>query len=184
MNEPKYDDGLDDHGYPIAEEPRAQYRHGSEADASGFPGDKPIERVGEVFLGRMFDSIEKTAIVRRYTESPIETMLAVAILQLWDDIEFRTFDAGPGRGWALIPQYPWGSFRVDLVLRKPNGFLIFIECDGREFHSSPEQVDRDKIRDRMMRERGYPVVRFTGSEINYSPAACANQLRRFRRWGT
>lgn len=128
--------------------------------------------------------IELAMQVAKHTESPIETMLAVAILRQWNDVEFLPFDAQLPRGWALIPQYPWGKYRIDLALRKPDGFLIFIECDGKDFHSSPEQIERDAAREQLMVERGYPVVRFTGSEINYSPVACANELRRFRRWGT
>jgi REase_MTES_1575 len=122
--------------------------------------------------------------VAKHTESPIETMLAVAILRQWPDVEFRTNDAGPGRGWTLIPQFPFGRYRVDLALRKPDGTLIFIECDGSEFHSSPEQMERDAAREQLMVAAGFTVVRFTGAEINHSPAACANQLRRFRRWGS
>lgn len=149
-----------------------------------FPGDTPLPAPLGAIIKPVVAGIELTMQVARYTESPIETMLAVAILRQWRDVEFRTHDVGPARGWTLIPQYPWGQFRVDLALRKPDGFLIFIECDGREFHSSPEQVERDMVREQAMVERGYPVVRFTGAEINYSPVACADQLRRFRRWGT
>lgn len=154
-----------------------------EDDDLGFPGDKPMPKIGDIITS-VVDGAELTMRVAQHTESPIETMLAVAILRQWPDVEFRTIDAGLARGWSLIPQYLWGSFRVDLALRKPDGFVIFIECDGRDFHSSPEQVERDAAREQMMVDSGYPVVRFTGSEINYSPAACANQLRRFRRWGT
>jgi len=152
-------------------------------EASDFPGDRPMRTIGHV-IKPLVDGIELAMKVAVHTESPIETMLAVAILRQWPDVEFRTYDAGPARGWTLIPQYLWGSFRVDLALRKPDGYLIFIECDGRDFHSSPEQVERDTVREQLMLDAGYPVVRFTGSEINYSPTACANQLRRFRRWGT
>lgn len=147
-----------------------------------FPGDRPVPRLGEIIKPTVA-GIDLTRQVAIHTESPIETMLAVAILRQWPDVEFRTPDAGPGRGWSLIPQYPWGAYRVDLALRKPDGFVIFIECDGREFHSSPEQVERDQVREQAMVEAGYPVVRFSGSEINYSPTACANLLRRYRRWG-
>lgn len=148
-----------------------------------FPGDLPIVTVGAVFSARCLPSIELAQKVSAYTESPIETMLAVAILRQWGDVEFRTHDAGPARGWALIPQYPWGRYRVDLALHKPNGELIFIECDGKDFHSSPEQIERDAAREHEMRSAGYRVVRFTGAEINYSPVACVNELRRYRRWG-
>jgi len=153
------------------------------APEDSFPGDQPMRCIGDV-ISPIVAGLELSVMVDRHTDSPIETMLAVAILRQWQDIEFRTYDAGPARGWTLIPQYPWGKYRVDLALRKPDGFLIFIECDGKDFHSSPEQVERDMVRERAMVEAGYPVVRFTGSEINYSPVACANELRRFRRWGT
>jgi hypothetical protein len=148
-----------------------------------FPGDRPMPRIGEVVTSTL-TGIELAMKVAQHTESPIETMLAVAIMRQWSDVEFRTYEAGPGKGWTLIPQYPWGKYRVDLALRKPNGFLIFIECDGQEFHSSPEQIARDQVREQLMVDAGYPVVRFTGAEINFSPVACAQVLLRYRRWGT
>lgn len=155
-------------------------RRSSESD---FPGDQPMRGFDEV-LRATVEGIDLAMKVAKHTESPIETMLAVAILRQWQDVEFRTHRAGPGRGWTLTPQYPWGKYRVDLALRKPDGSLIFIECDGKEFHSSPEQIERDESREREMKEAGFPVIRFTGAEINYSPVACADCLRRFRRWGT
>jgi very-short-patch-repair endonuclease len=170
----EYDDGLDADGYPLE----------TAKPVDDFPGDIPMPRPLGHIIKPIVAGLELSVAVSRHTESPIETILAVAILRQWSDVEFRTFDAGPARGWTLIPQYPWGSFRVDLALRKPDGFLIFIECDGKDFHCSPEQVERDAVRERMMVEGGYPVIRFTGSEINYSPTACANKLRRFRRWGS
>lgn len=153
-------------------------------DDDDFPGDTPLPAPLGAIIKPTLAGIELSMQVARHTESPIETMLAVAILRQWQDVEFRTHDAGPARGWTLIPQYPWGKYRVDLALRKPDGSLIFIECDGRDFHSSPEQIERDLAREQLMLNAGYPVVRFTGSEINYSPVACASLLRRFRRWGT
>jgi hypothetical protein len=152
-------------------------------EESDFPGDRLMQTIGHV-VSPLIDGIELAMKVSRHTESPIETLLAVAILRQWPDVEFRTHEAGPARGWTLIPQYPWGKYRVDLALRNPDGYLIFIECDGKDFHSSPEQVERDMVREQLMLDAGYPVVRFTGSEINHCPAACANMMRRFRRWGT
>lgn len=53
---------------------------------------------------------------------------------------------------------------------------IVIECDGHEFHEkTKEQAGRDKRRDRDIQEFGYPVFRFTGSEIYSDPFACAKQ---------
>jgi hypothetical protein len=141
-----------------------------------------------VRLGHMAErTVAFTALsmkVSKYTESPIETMLAVAILCQWPDVHFLTPDAEPCSGWSLIPQYQWERYRVDFALRKPDGTTIFIECDGKDFHSSPDQIERDSARERLMVAAGFTVVRFTGAEINYSAAACADTLRRFRRWGS
>lgn len=48
-----------------------------------------------------------------------------------------------------------------------NGRRVYaaIECDGREFHSHPDDVARDKTRDRDLAASGWLVCRFTGSEI-------------------
>jgi hypothetical protein len=155
----------------------------SRADQDEFPGDTPMVRIGHM-AERTVAFTGLAMKVSKYTESPIETMLAVAILCQWPDVRFVTHDAEPCHGWSLIPQYQWEKYRVDLALRKPDGRLIFIECDGKDFHSSPDQIERDAARERMMIDAGFIVVRFTGAEINHSPAACADTLRRFRRWGT
>lgn len=148
-----------------------------------FPGDIPLPKsIGDVLVG-MLPDIELSARVSKLTESPIETMLAVAILRQWENVELCAPGEGWGRSWTLIPQFPWRRYRVDLALRKPDGSLIFIECDGEEFHSTPDQIQRDEARQLEMEEAGIPVVRFTGSEINYDAVACVSDLWRFRRWG-
>ena len=53
---------------------------------------------------------------------------------------------------------------------------IVIECDGREFHTTREQVTADRRRDVAMMSDGFPVVRFTGLEISDSPFECAEQI--------
>lgn len=142
-----------------------------------------LQTIGQA-AARILPGIELSAQVSRFTESPIETMLAVAILRQWEGVEMRQPGEGFGRRWTLIPQYPWGRYRVDLALRKPTGEMIFIECDGEEFHSTPEQIARDEARQREMTEAGIPVIRFTGAEIYHSAVACSNEImRRFKRWG-
>ena len=49
-----------------------------------------------------------------------------------------------------------------------------IECDGFEYHSSKEQMSKDYERERALQEKGYTVIRFTGSEINENPEKCVN----------
>ncbi len=54
---------------------------------------------------------------------------------------------------------------------------LVVECDGHAFHEkTPEQARRDKSRDRELLIKGYPVMRFTGSEIYQRPLHCAEQV--------
>jgi very-short-patch-repair endonuclease len=54
---------------------------------------------------------------------------------------------------------------------------LVVECDGHDFHErTREQATRDKNRDRELLNAGYPVMRFTGSEIVSSPLKCTNQI--------
>ena len=41
-----------------------------------------------------------------------------------------------------IPQYEIGKYRADIAF--PDKKLV-IECDGKDFHSTPEQLERDRI---------------------------------------
>lgn len=105
--------------------------------------------------------IEAAARMSQFTESPIETLLGLALLDLLDD------------GWELIPQFKWRGFRIDWCLRRPDRQDIFLEADGNEFHTKPEQVARDHRRDEIIRRAGIKLFRFTGSEIYRNAAGCA-----------
>ena len=97
----------------------------------------------------------------------------------------------------VTPQMPLGDHRVDFALEltftnpfhqmaateKPKYLAeqvtekLVVECDGHEFHEKTrEQAKKDKSRDRDLLSRGYPVMRFTGSEIYRAPLKCAEQV--------
>lgn len=42
---------------------------------------------------------------------------------------------------------------------------ICIECDGHDFHSSPDQKESDNIRSRKLTSLGWTVLRYSGREI-------------------
>lgn len=69
----------------------------------------------------------------------------------------------------ISPQYPIGPYRADFVLRT-TGARVAVECDGHQFHErTKQQAQRDKERDRFFLNEGWPVLRFTGSEIWADP---------------
>jgi len=65
-------------------------------------------------------------------------------------------------------------YRVDFILRDAR---LIIELDGYAYHSTPEQLEKDAIRQRYLTRAGYIVIRFTGREINRSPKACVDEVR-------
>jgi very-short-patch-repair endonuclease len=77
----------------------------------------------------------------------------------------------------LIPQFKWSIYRSDWAIYNPKttGALL-IECDGKEFHSSPEQIEHDKRKDQAAHDRGYLTMRFTGSRIHRGADECAQEV--------
>lgn len=60
-------------------------------------------------------------------------------------------------------------------LKKP----IIIECDGYDFHSTKNQRNSDTERENDLKMLGYPIIRFTGSQIYKDPYLCVMQTIKF-----
>lgn len=69
----------------------------------------------------------------------------------------------------LTPQVNIGPYRADFAI--PD-LRIVIEIDGIEFHASDRQVSRDMKRDDYIRQQGWQVLRFTGSEVKRDVSLC------------
>lgn len=65
-------------------------------------------------------------------------------------------------------------YRVDFILRDAR---LIIELDGHAYHSSPEQLEKDAIRQRYLTRSGYTVIRFTAREINRDAKGCVDEVR-------
>lgn len=133
------------------------------------------------------------------TQSPIEDMLLGGLLWLHMDwAGFPSFDylsgpneedrpddntgldGRPGVDYWLTPQAEIAGYKADFLLwfrvGKEVGGIV-IECDGHAFHEkTKEQAARDKKRDREILKAGYPVLRFTGSEVFKDPLGCVEQV--------
>src|SRR3954462_12585316 len=79
---------------------------------------------------------------RHKTESPIERMV---------------YDALVVRGEYVKTQVPCGSYRIDVALP---AYKIAVECDGKQWHSLPDQKARDKHKDVVLYKNGWKVLRF------------------------
>jgi very-short-patch-repair endonuclease len=104
-------------------------------------------------------------------ESPIEVQLGA---------ELRTAFDLYGVKLALVPQYAFKRYRMDFAILFPGSdrALLFVECDGAEFHSTAEQLANDHAKDSAAELQGIPILRFSGSEIFRHPRACAEIILR------
>lgn len=92
------------------------------------------------------------------TESPIEEKLL-----LW----FKEYGLFPELQYEIPP------YRADFAFPDKK---IIVECDGREFHTSDEDRERDAIRDKYLQSKGWEVIRFTGSEIYRESWSCVKRI--------
>jgi very-short-patch-repair endonuclease len=126
----------------------------------------------------------------RLCESPIERRLLAALMSsaaILDGSAYLTIGTSEQvegyrhRETLIVPQLTIGRYRLDFGVvwyREGAGqILLAVECDGHDFHEkTKEQAQRDKSRDREIMSRGWPVIRFTGSEIFRDASECAESV--------
>lgn len=115
------------------------------------------------------------------TDSPIEEMFLTAFCDAAETRGYR-IDKTPRANdtIAVRPQQRVGNYRADFSV----GFRFFgaetaiiVECDGHDFHEKTKyQASRDKARDRYFTKQEYKTMRFTGSDLNRSASACAEEV--------
>lgn len=118
-------------------------------------------------------------------ESPIEEMLISAVI-CDPRINGGTVpkilaekDKFEGHEPLLICPQRWiGSHRADFaIVHQKYWRRLVIECDGFEYHDRNVQMaQRDKARDRAFLIKGWPVMRFTGTEINRRIDVCLDDI--------
>lgn len=97
-------------------------------------------------------------------ESPAEDAFLRAITAIYDLKPIgRSF---VGEGLRIDLQVEEGPYRVDFLA---NEWLV-IEIDGAAYHSSPEAVERDKVRDAYFESLGYTVIRIPAKVVFNTPS--------------
>lgn len=65
---------------------------------------------------------------------------------------------------VIVPQFPLARFRLDFLIRIGT-HTIAVECDGADYHNSPEARERDNRRDTYLKKLGVPTLRYSGQWI-------------------
>ncbi|VAX40897.1 DNA helicase related protein [hydrothermal vent metagenome] len=97
-------------------------------------------------------------------ESPFEEAVATAL---------------SAKGWQVVPQIGVSGFRVDLGIvhpERPGAFLAGIECDGATYHRSATARDRDKIREQVLRNLGWEIIRIWSPDWWYDSAGAIERV--------
>ena len=88
-------------------------------------------------------------------------------------------DALQARGWTVIPQVGVSGFRIDLGIvhpDRPGAFLAGIECDGATYHRSATARDRDKVREQVLRNLGWEILRIWSPDWWYDASRVAGEI--------
>ena len=83
----------------------------------------------------------------RLPESPFEIAVARAVRNM---------------GLDVVPQVGVAGYFIDLGVLKPerdDEFLLGIECDGKTYHSARSARERDRLREEIIRSRGWEIHR-------------------------
>ena len=74
-------------------------------------------------------------------------------------------------GWKVLTQIGVGNYRIDLGVihpDKPGIFLAGIECDGKTYHSSKSARDRDILRQTVLENMGWKILRIWSTDWFYN----------------
>ncbi|MEW4491038.1 AAA domain-containing protein [Thalassoglobus sp. JC818] len=97
-------------------------------------------------------------------DSPFEEEVAAALIR---------------RGLDPVPQVGCGGFRIDLALKhpeRPGEFCLAVECDGATYHSSNTARDRDRIRQTILENLGWRIVRIWSTDWIRDPNRQINRI--------
>lgn len=121
-------------------------------------------------------------------ESPIEMQMVEALLvcsavgpSFMSAVHPQCAGVYETDGFHIYLQRHVGRYRPDISVIWNVGnnthLHVVVECDGHAFHEkTKEQAARDKARDRFLMIKGWPVLRFTGSEIYKDAGTCAEAV--------
>ena len=159
--------------------------------------DEGFTAAGKQFVWEWLGACkEEFAATLRLCESPIESRLLGALLMTpfrSNGGDYRSVDvttcpklsadfSAKGMVW-IVPQATCGGVRVDFMIhagdRQGGWYSVVVECDGHEYHRSPERMQIDRARDRQFLAGDCATLRFTGSEIFRDAPACADQIADF-----
>jgi very-short-patch-repair endonuclease len=129
-----------------------------------------------VFVIEAIDTLSIACTIAPDCESPIEIDLGARLTKV-----FRVVD---DPNLLLVPQYILGPFRYDFAITRKGRAkpIALVECDGKDFHQSEDQLANDRAKDSLAAKEGIFLFRFSGSEIFRDLNGCVAQILKMMRY--
>jgi len=96
-----------------------------------------------------------------------ETLLLSADKTIFTPIEEKMRDGLEAARLSYEPQVKMGRYTVDFLVQTGSGSMI-VECDGAAYHSPEKDAERDQV----LSLQDYPIIHFSGSQINANVEKC------------
>lgn len=77
------------------------------------------------------------------------------------------------RGIKAIPQVGFAGYKIDFGILHPDNpseFILAVECDGRNYHSSATARDRDRLRQEVLENLGWRFYRIWSTDWFLNPS--------------
>lgn len=81
--------------------------------------------------------------------------------------EMQVFDVLTDLGYDVSTQVGCSGYRIDLAVKHPTEkgkYVIGIECDGANYHSAQTARERDRLREDVLRNRGWNIYRIWSTD--------------------
>lgn len=112
--------------------------------------------------------------LRGYMEFALNGMEAILgeltipeFLQFDSPFEMEVYDVLKNNGYKVDTQVGCSGYRIDLAVRHPEfsgKYVIAIECDGASYHSARTARERDRLREDVLKLRGWKIHRIWSTD--------------------
>ena len=79
-------------------------------------------------------------------------------------------------GLELEPQVNISGRTVDFLIKDTK---VIVEIDGFDSHSFKTMTQQDYTKDKILKSKGYSVLRFRGDEIKYQIRKCIDRVKEY-----
>lgn len=103
----------------------------------------------------------------RGTEAIVGELVVPETLQFDSPFEMQVYNVLINNGFEVDTQVGCSGYRIDLAVRHPSllgKYVIAIECDGATYHSARTARERDRLREDILKMRGWNIHRIWSTD--------------------